>query len=212
MEFSSQNTGVGSLSFLQGILPMQGLNPGLPLCSQILYQLSHKRSPRILERVAYPFSRGFPNPGSELGSPALQADSSTTELCGKPTARILEWCSICSSSGPCLSELSTVTHPSWFIELSKPFCHDKAVTHEGDKKWCFWIVVLKKTLESPLDTKEIKLVNSKGNQPWILIGKTDAEVPEAPILWPPDTNFGKDPDACKDWRKKKREIKDEMIG
>ena len=53
------------------------------------------------------------------------------------------------------------------------------------KNWCFWTVVLEKTLESPLDSKEIKSVNSKGNQPWIFIGRTDAEA-EAPILWPPD--------------------------
>ena len=53
------------------------------------------------------------------------------------------------------------------------------------KNWCFWIVVLEKTLESPLDSKEIKAVNPKGNQPWIFTGRTDAEV-EAPILWPPD--------------------------
>ena len=54
-----QNTGVGSLSLLQGIFPTQGLNPGLLHCRQILYQLSHKGSPRILEGVAYPFSSGF---------------------------------------------------------------------------------------------------------------------------------------------------------
>ena len=53
------------------------------------------------------------------------------------------------------------------------------------KNWCFWIVLLEKTLESLLDTKEIKLVNSKGNQRWIFIGRTDAEA-EAPRLWPPD--------------------------
>ena len=54
------------------------------------------------------------------------------------------------------------------------------------KNWCFWTVVLEKTLESPLDCKEIKPVNPKGNQPWIFIGKTDAEA-EAPIIWPPDS-------------------------
>ena len=53
------------------------------------------------------------------------------------------------------------------------------------KNWCFWTVVLEKTLESPLDCKEIKPINPKGNQPWILIGRTDAEA-ETPILWPPD--------------------------
>ena len=74
------------------------------------------------------------------------------------------------------------------------------------KNWHFWIVVLEKTLESPLDCKEIKPVNPQGNQPWIFIGRTDAEA-EAPILWPPDTKnwlAGKDPDAGKDWRQKEK--------
>ena len=63
------------------------------------------------------------------------------------------------------------------------------------KNRCFWIVVLEKTLESPLDSKEIKPVNPKGNQPWIFIGRTDVEA-EAPTLWPPDVKnwlIGKDP-------------------
>ena len=73
------------------------------------------------------------------------------------------------------------------------------------KNWCFWTVVLEKTLESPLDWKEIKPVNPKGNQCWIFIGRTDAEA-EAPIIWPPDGKSwltGKDPDAGKDWRQEK---------
>ena len=78
-----QNTRVGSFSFLQGIFPTQGSNPGLLHCRWILYQLSHKGSPRILEWVAYPFSSGFPDPGVKLGSPALQADSLPTEPPGK---------------------------------------------------------------------------------------------------------------------------------
>ena len=81
--------------------------------------------------------------------------------------------------------------------------------------WCFWTVVLEKTLESPLDCKEIKPVNSKGNQPLIFIGKTDAEA-EAPKLWPPDAKkrcIRKDPDAVKDWRQEEKGMtKDEMIG
>ena len=72
---------MGSLSLLQGIFPTQGSNPGLPHCGQILYQLSHKGSPRILEWVAYPSPENLPNPGTELRSPALQADSLPTELC-----------------------------------------------------------------------------------------------------------------------------------
>ena len=74
------------------------------------------------------------------------------------------------------------------------------------KNWCFQIVVLKKTLESPLDSKEIKPVNPKGNQPWILIGRTDPEA-GAPILWLPDAKsqlVGEDPHAGKDWRQKEK--------
>ena len=70
------------------------------------------------------------------------------------------------------------------------------------KNWCFWTVVLEKTLESPLDCKEIQPVHPNGTQPWIFIGRTDAEA-EAPILWPCDAKnclIGKDPDAGKDWR------------
>ena len=70
------------------------------------------------------------------------------------------------------------------------------------KNWCFQIVVLEKTLESPLDRKEIKPVNPKGNQSWIFIERTDADA-EAPVLWSPDAKSlltGKDPDAGKDWR------------
>jgi len=95
-----QNTRVGSHSLLPGIFPTQGSDPGLQHCRQILYQLSHKRSPTR-------------------------------------------------------------------------------------KNWCFWNVVLQKTLASPLDSKEIKPVNLKGNQARLLIGRADAEA-EAPILWPPN--------------------------
>ena len=72
----------------------------------------------------------------------------------------------------------------------------------GWKKWCFPIVVLEKTLKSPLDFKEIKPVNPKGNQPWIFIEKTDAEA-EASLLWPSEAKsllIGKDPDTGKDWK------------
>ena len=76
-------------------------------------------------------------------------------------------------------------------------------------------MVLEKTLESSLDSKEIKAVNPKENQSWIFIGKTDAEA-EAPVLWPPDVKSwlaGKDPDAGKDWgQEEKGMMEDEMIG
>ena len=85
----------------------------------------------------------------------------------------------------------------------------------GLKNWCFWAVVLEKTLESLLDCKEIKLVHPKGNQSWIFIGRTDAEA-ETPVLWPPDAKswlIGKDPDAEKDWgQEEKGMTEDEMAG
>ena len=81
--------------------------------------------------------------------------------------------------------------------------------------WCFWTVVLEKTLESPLDCKQIQPVHPKGNQSWIFIGKTDVEA-ETPVLWPPDTKnwlIWKDPDAGKDWRQEEKGMtEDEMVG
>ena len=80
------------------------------------------------------------------------------------------------------------------------------------KKWCFWTVVSEKTLESPLDCKEIHPVHPQGNQSWIFIGRTNAETA---ILWPPDGKnwlLGKDPDGGKDWRQKKRATEYEMFG
>ena len=74
------------------------------------------------------------------------------------------------------------------------------------KSWCFWTAVLERTLESPLDGKEIKPVNPKRNQPWKFTGRTDAEA-EAPVLWPPNVKswlIGKDPDAGKDWGQKEK--------
>ena len=83
------------------------------------------------------------------------------------------------------------------------------------KNWCFWTVVLEKTLESPLDCKEIQPVHPKGDQPWIFIGRTDAEA-ETPILWPPHAKsrfIGKDPDAGRDWgQEEKGTTEDEMAG
>ena len=82
------------------------------------------------------------------------------------------------------------------------------------KNWCFWTVVLMKTLESPLDCTEIKPVDPKGNQSWIFIGRTDAE-DETPILWPPDAKnwlLWKDPYARKDWRwEEKGTTEDKMV-
>ena len=94
---------------------------------------------------------------------------------------------------------------NWTIKKAK---HQRTDAFELEK-------VLEKTLGSPLDSKEIKPVNPKGNQSWIFIGRMDAEA-EAPILWPLDEKsrlFGKDPDAGKDWRQKEKGMtEDEMVG
>ena len=82
------------------------------------------------------------------------------------------------------------------------------------KNWRLWTVVLEKILESLLESKEIKPVNPKGNQPWIFIGRTDGEA-EASILWPPDAKnwlIGNDPDAGEDWGQEKGKTENEMIG
>ena len=83
------------------------------------------------------------------------------------------------------------------------------------KNWCFWTVVLEKTLESPLDCKEIQPVHPKGDQSWVFIGRTDAEA-ETPVLWPPDAKswpIEKDPDAGRDWgQEEKGTTEDKMAG
>ena len=82
------------------------------------------------------------------------------------------------------------------------------------KNWCFWTVVLEKTLESPLDSKEIQRVQPKGDQSWVFIGRTDAEA-ETPILQPSDVKnwlIWEDPDAGKDWRQEEKgTTEDEMV-
>ena len=84
----------------------------------------------------------------------------------------------------------------------------------ASKNWCFWTVVLEKTLESPLDCKEIQPVHPKGDQSWMFIGRTDAEA-ETPIFCPPDAKswlIWKDPDAGKEWWQEKGMTEDEMVG
>ena len=96
-----------------------------------------------------------------------------------------------ANKGPSSQSYDFSSSPIWMYKASWAL-----------KNWRFWTVVLKKSLESPLDSKKIKLVHPKGNQSWIFIGRTDAEA-EAPILWPPDAEswlLGKDPDAGKEWR------------
>ena len=112
-----------------------------------------------------------------------------------------------ADKGPCNQSYGFSSSHMWVWELDQ----------EGWvlKNWSFWAVVLEKTLESPLDCKEIKSVNTKGNQSWIFIGRTDAEA-ETPISWPHDVKnwlLEKDPDAGKDWRQEEKgTTEDEMAG
>ena len=96
----------------------------------------------------------------------------------------------------------------WMWELD---CEESWVP----KNWCFWAAVFEKTLESPLDCKEIQLVHPKGDQSWVFIGRTDVEA-ETPVLWPPAAKswlIWKDPDAGKDWRQEEKGMtEDEMVG
>ena len=96
----------------------------------------------------------------------------------------------------------------WMWELD---CEESSVL----KNWCFWTMVLEKTLESPLDCKEIQPVHPKGDQPWVFIGKTDAKA-ETPILWPPHAKswlIGNDPDSGRDWgQEEKGRTENEMAG
>ena len=112
-----------------------------------------------------------------------------------------------ANKGPSSQRYSISRSHLWMWEL----VHKEGLT---PKNWSFWTVVLEKTCASPLDCKEVKPVNPKGNQPWILIGRTDAEA-DALILRLPDVKSwltGKDPDARKDWRQARGMTEDEMVG
>ena len=124
------------------------------------------------------------------------------------------------ASGPLAFQAGVSGYPPcmpsdhWRVEM--PWKGPKLDHKEGwaPKNWCFQNVILEKTLESPLDCKEIKPVNPKGNQPWIFIERTDTK-PDAPILWSPDVESllnGKDPDIEQDWRQKEKgEAEEKMI-
>ena len=113
-----------------------------------------------------------------------------------------------ANKGPSSQGYGFSSGPVWMWELD---CKESRAL----KNWCFWTVILEKTLESPLDCKEIQPVHLKGDQSWVFIGRTDAEA-EAPILWPPDVKnwlIGKDPDAGKDrGQEEKGTTEDEMAG
>ena len=113
-----------------------------------------------------------------------------------------------ANKGPSSQVCGFSSSPVWMWELD---CEESW----APKNWCFWTLVLEKSLESPLYCNEIQPVHPKGDQSWIFIGRTDAEA-EVPILWPPDVKnwlIGKAPDAGKDWRQEEKgKREDEMVG
>ena len=139
------------------------------------------------------------------------------------------WCAVVHGVAKSRTRLSNWTELNWKVIADKGMYNQRygfSCSHvqmweldhkEGWalKNWRFLTVVLEKTLESPLDIKEIKPVYPNGKQPWIFIGRTDAET-KAPILWPPDAKswfIGKDPDAGKDWgQEEKGAIEHEIVG
>ena len=113
-----------------------------------------------------------------------------------------------ANKGPSSQSYGFSSSHVWMWELDHKECW-------APKNWCFWTVVLEKTLESPLDCEEIQPVHRKGDQSWMFIGRTDAEA-ERPIFWPPyEKNWliWKDPDAGKGWRQEEKgTTEDEMVG
>ena len=160
---------------------------------------------RILEWVAVSFSKGSSWPRDRTHISCLEVDSLPLRHLGSP---YLVRRDITLLRKVHLVKAMASSSYVWMWEVD----HKESWV---PKNWCFWIVVLEKTLESPLDWKEIKPVNPKGNQSWIFTGRDDAEA-EAPILWLPDAKkwlTGKYPDAGKDWRQEEKgPTEDKLVG
>ena len=162
--------------------------------------------------LSFPSPRALPDPGIEHMSPALPADSLILSHQGSPwkPRQHIKSRHYFADKGPYSQsygflQLVMYGSESWTIKKAEHWTIN----------WCFWIVVLEKTFERPLESKEIKPVNPKQYQPWIFIGRNDTEA-EAPKYWLPDakgTLMGKDPDAGKDWGQEEKGVtEDEMIG
>ena len=129
-------------------------------------------------------------------------------------------CKSCWDLGQIKSHGRKVSSPlkSWWSSSFKVMFCDLVKDLDYKESWvpknrCLWTVVVEKTLQSPLDCREIKLVNPKGNQSWIFIGRTDAEA-ETPILWPPAAKnwlTGKDPDAGENWRQEEKGLTEDGV-
>ena len=148
----------------------------------------------------------FPELQNHTAAVKLKDACSLEESYDKPSQRIKKQRHYSANKGPSSQSYGFSSSHVWMWEFN--YKENWAM-----KNWCFWTVVLEKTLESPLDWKEIKPVTPKANQSWLFIGRTDAE---APIPWPPDVKnwlIGKDPDAGKDWIQEEKGVtEDEMVG
>ena len=201
---------------------MQGSNPGLPHCRQMLYHLSHQGKLKIMasgpitswqidgetmETVSDFILGGLQNHCKWWLQPWNEKTLAPWKKnYDQPRQHIQKQRHYFANKGSSSQSYGFSSSHVWMWELDYK---ESSVP----KYWCFWTVVLENTLESPLDCKEIKSVNPKGNQSWIFIGRTDAEA-ETPILWPPNAKnwlTGKDREAGKDWRQEKGTTEDEMV-
>ena len=154
----------------------------------------------------------------------MDCSSSVSSVHGIFQTRTLEWVTISFSKGfsqprdqnwvSCFPALAGVLFVCFFVFLTAVTTWDYKESW-APNNWCFWTLVLEKTLESPLDCKEIQPVHPKGDQSWVFIGRTDVEA-ETPILWPPDAKswlIWKNPNAGKDWgQEEEGTTEDEMVG
>ena len=170
------------------------------LCDPMDYTVHGILQARVLEWVAFPFSRGSSQPRDRIHVSCISCIGRLI---------LYHWATWEAPSkyqkSPSSQSYGFSSSYAWMWELD----YKESWTL---KNWCFW-TVLEQTLESPLDCKEIHPVNPKGNQPWTFTGRT---VAEALILWPPDAKSwltGKDPDSGKDWGQEEEKVtEDEMIG
>ena len=184
---------------LQALGPCRALHPRVKPQSTNKYQSIHGLSCLLKHRLV-PFLSSFQ--GRILNQCSIGWVS--VKIWGQWDCAIIR----CSRFGPSSQSYGFSSSHVWMWELDYK-------ESWAPKNWCFWTVVLEKTLESPLDCKEIQPVHSKGDQSWIFIGRTNAEA-ETPKLWPPDVKnwlIWKDPDAGKDWRQEEKGMtEDEIVG
>ena len=183
--------------------------PGFPVHHQFL-ELAQTHVHQVGDAIqpSHPLSSPFPpTPNPSQHQSLFQWVNSLHEV-AKPRQHIKKQRHYFANKGPSSQSYGFSSSHVWMWELD----YEESW---APKNWCLWTVVLEKTLERPLDCKEIQPVHPKGNQPWIFIGRTDAEA-ETSVIWPPHVKnrlIGKDPDAGKEWRQEEKGMtEDEIFG